>query len=90
LQRQGAEGDTLLSFVVTAGGRVKDIRVAKSSSNKGLDWAATVCASHWNYKPATQDGTPIDMHWKALVVWTVPTDVPDDGSRGQPTTTPKT
>ncbi|HTT99163.1 MAG TPA: energy transducer TonB [Rhizomicrobium sp.] len=86
LQRQGAEGDTTLSFVVTTEGRTKNIRVAQSSGNKGLDWAAEVCAEHWKYKPARKDGVPIDTPWKAKIVWTVPSDPASDGATapGQP------
>jgi TonB family protein len=83
LQRQGAEGDTTLSFIVTVEGRVKDIRVAESSGNKGLDWAATMCAEHWKYKPARKDGTPIEAPWKAKIVWTVPNDAPPVGTTAQ-------
>ena len=66
-----AEGTTLLEFVVTVEGGVRDIKVSNSSGNKDLDDAAVNCASRWRYKPATKDNVPIEMPWKANVVWKI-------------------
>ncbi len=65
------EGTTTLDFVVTVQGGVRDIKVSNSSGNKDLDDAAVNCASRWRYKPATKDTVPIEMSWKANVVWKI-------------------
>jgi hypothetical protein len=52
-----AEGMTLLSFTITTGGTVKDIKIKKSS------------ASHWLYKPAEKDSYPVETPWEANVMW---------------------
>ncbi len=65
------EGTVLLGFVVTDKGGVKDIKVSESSGNKDLDDASVFCASHWLYRPATKDTVPIEMPWKAKVVWKI-------------------
>ncbi|MBV8977402.1 MAG: TonB family protein [Alphaproteobacteria bacterium] len=67
--RLGLEGETVLAFTVTSEGGVKDITVAISSGHPELDAAAVDCATHWRYKPATQDGAAVATPWKAAVVW---------------------
>jgi TonB family protein len=64
-----AEGTTLLAFKVTAEGSVKDPTIARSSGNEDLDDAALQCVTRWRYKPATQDGKPVEVKWQANVVW---------------------
>jgi len=72
LQRQGIEGTTTLAFQVTRQGWVEDIKIAQSSGNRLLDRWAEFCASHWHYKPATRDGSPVEVPWEAKVEWRVP------------------
>jgi TonB family protein len=67
--RAGAEGTTTLKFQVTVDGTVKDIVVESSSGNTDLDNAAVQCAGRWLYKPATRDGKPVEMPWKASIQW---------------------
>src|SRR5690242_20467860 len=64
LQQQGVEGTTTLAFHVTRSGSVRQITVAESSGNADLDVAAIYCAQHWRYKPATQEGRPVEVEWK--------------------------
>lgn len=72
LQRECVQGETILGFVITVDGWVRNIEVVQSSGNKLLDDAAEVCASTWHYKPATKWGEPIAVAWRAKVVWVVP------------------
>jgi len=65
------EGTVQLNFVVTDKGGVRDIKVSESSGNKDLDDASVTCASHWVYVPATKDSVPIEVSWKANVVWKI-------------------
>jgi len=67
--RLNEEGTTLLSFKVTPDGSVSDVTVAKSSGYPRLDEAAVSCAGRWKYKPATQDGNPVETSWQANVQW---------------------
>jgi len=65
------QGTDLVEFMVTTDGGVRDIKIGKSSGNQDLDDAALSCVAHWHYKPATKDGSPIEMPWKANVVWNI-------------------
>jgi TonB family protein len=68
---QMAEGKTILSFHVGTDGHVKNPAVMQSSGNALLDTASIACASTWNYKPATTDGAPVEVPWKAQIIWKV-------------------
>lgn len=70
--RLGQEGTTMLSFKISTDGGVSNVTVAKSSGYDSLDSAAVSCAGRWHYKPATQDGTPVETSWQANVVWKIP------------------
>jgi TonB family protein len=65
------EGTVLVGFMVKVSGSVSDIKVLKSSGNKDLDDAAVTCVTHWRYKPAIDNGAPIEMPWQANVVWKI-------------------
>ena len=67
--RLNEEGTTLLSFKVMTDGSVSDVSVSKSSGYPRLDDAAVSCAGRWRYKPATQDGNPVETAWQANVQW---------------------
>jgi periplasmic protein TonB len=67
--RLNEEGTTLLSMKVMADGTVSGVTVAKSSGYPRLDEAAISCAGRWHYKPAAQDGNPVEMNWQANVQW---------------------
>ncbi len=70
--RLNEEGTTLISFKVMTDGAVTDVTVSKSSGFPRLDEAAISCAGKWRYKPATQEGNPVEASWQANVVWKVP------------------
>jgi protein TonB len=65
----GEEGVTTLSFHVMTDGSVSGVTVAKSSGSERLDSAAVSCAGRWQYKPASQDGNPVETPWQANVQW---------------------
>jgi TonB family protein len=60
-------GDVELQFTIATDGALKNITVFKSSGHDLLDQAATECASHWIYKPAMQNGVPLEVTWRAFV-----------------------
>ena len=68
-QRLGEQGVTMLAFHITADGSVTNITVANSSGSERLDNAAISCAANWHYKPAIEAGHPVEVPWKAQVVW---------------------
>jgi periplasmic protein TonB len=65
--RLGQEGTVVLAFKIMTDGSVTDISVAESSGHESLDQAAVNCAGSWHYKPAVQNGEPIEVPWKASV-----------------------
>jgi protein TonB len=64
------QGTVSMSFLVSAGGEVKDSKVDKSSGFKNLDKAAIKAISACKFKPGTKDGaaaetwTKVDYAWK--------------------------
>lgn len=74
--RTGQQGRTTLSFRITAEGTVTGIVVTESSGFELLDKAAVACAAEWQYKPAVQNGQPIEVPWQAKVRWSLYTNVP--------------
>ncbi len=67
--RAGIEGTTTVNFVITREGRVVHPRLEKPSGNSHLDDAALQCVKTWRYRPATENGKPVSVNWKADVVW---------------------
>jgi protein TonB len=70
--RLNHEGTTTVTFKISADGTVSDVAVAKSSGYPDLDEAATPCVSTWKYKPAEQNGQPVETTWTANVKWQIP------------------
>ena len=50
-------------------GSVSNVAVAKSSGHDRLDQAAVSCAQSWHYKPASQNGQPVEVPWQTAVKW---------------------
>jgi len=69
--RLNIEGETTLSYRIATDGSLKDITVLQSSGNKDLDDASVSCATEWRYKPATQNGQPVEIPWRAKVNWSL-------------------
>jgi protein TonB len=68
--RLNQEGTTTLAFTITTDGSITDVSVAESSGFSSLDDAAVRCAqASWHYKPALQNGQPVQVPWKAKVLW---------------------
>jgi hypothetical protein len=40
-----------------------------SSGHDRLDQAAVQCAQAWHYKPAMQNGQPVEVPWQTAVQW---------------------
>jgi TonB family protein len=57
----GVEGATKLFFHIEPDGTVKDIAVQQSSGNIYLDQASLDCAATWTYRPAMQNGQPVEV-----------------------------
>lgn len=57
--RSSQEGWVELSFTITPGGDVSDVKVVDAQPRHVFDRAAIDAVSRWKYQPATQDGTPI-------------------------------
>lgn len=53
------EGSVLLSLIVGADGKPRDIQVARTLG-LGLDESATENVRAWQFKPATKNGMPVD------------------------------
>ena len=59
-RKLGIEGDVLVQVVFPASGPVQVIRVTKGLGH-GLDEAAIRAAQQIRFKPALQDGKPVDF-----------------------------
>ena len=57
---QGKEGSTTVLVTVGKDGVVKNGEIAESSGEAVLDQAALAAALQWRFKPALQDGEPIE------------------------------
>jgi TonB family protein len=64
-------GPSVVSFVVTVDGEVKDPQITKSSGNAELDARATKCVLEWRYKPAQQDGQPVEAMTSSSIFWKI-------------------
>lgn len=67
--RLGHEGTTIVAFKIGTDGSVRDVTVTGSSGFDELDQAAIPCASSWQYKPAMQNGQPVEVPWSTKITW---------------------
>ncbi len=68
--RLGEEGVTGLSLLVTADGRVTDVKLISTSGSDRLDVAAIKHAQHnWAFSPCTEDGIAVACRFQAKLVW---------------------
>lgn len=67
------EGTTSLTYQITEDGRVKKVKVAKSSGSSALDKAAVGCVKVWTYEPAKLDNKPIEISWRNDAKWVINT-----------------
>lgn len=59
--RQGREGWAVVSFVIDEEGEVNDIIVKDTSGSKDFAKAAKKAVKRWKYKPAIENGQPIEQ-----------------------------
>lgn len=57
----GLEGTVELNVLVDAGGRVRDLKLFKSSGHKMLDRAAMESVKNWLFEPGKKGSHPVDM-----------------------------
>jgi TonB family protein len=60
-QMNGQEGWVMLSFVVSAEGKVQEAMIEDSSGVESLERAALEAVSRWRYNPATENGRPVEQ-----------------------------
>jgi TonB family protein len=61
-------GQVILQVVVRKDGSVGDISVLRSPGSKfGFDEAAIAAVKQWRYKPAQQNGKPVDVYFTVVV-----------------------
>ncbi|MES2673148.1 MAG: energy transducer TonB [Pseudomonadota bacterium] len=68
--RLNEEGVTGLSLLVTANGRVTDVKLESTSGSDRLDAAAITHAQHnWAFSPCTENGVAVACRFQAKLVW---------------------
>ena len=65
-RREKLNGVVVIAMIVTAEGRVRDVKVIKSL-DPGLDKQAIAAVRTWKFEPATKDGKPVAVHLKTEV-----------------------
>jgi protein TonB len=70
-RRAGEEGQAVVTFIVTADGRMREPEIAQTSGWDDLDAAALSCISAYSYFPATQDGKPVEFEWRAAAFFSL-------------------
>jgi protein TonB len=64
-KQAGARGEVVVTAVVGADGRVKDVRVL--SGHPLLRNAAVAAVKEWVYKPTTLNGKPVDSESRIVL-----------------------
>jgi protein TonB len=64
-------GTVTLSFLINKDGQVEDSKVMKSSGFVPLDIAARAGIARCHFKPATEDGKPVQSWMNMQYVWTL-------------------
>jgi protein TonB len=64
-------GTTVVTFKVEPDGSVKDVTIVESSGHDALDQAAIPCAQTFEYKPALQNGQPVESSVTARIRWSL-------------------
>ena len=59
--RSAREGWARLSFVIDEEGNVNNILVTETSGSRDLTKAAVKAAKQWKYKPAMENGKPVQI-----------------------------
>lgn len=69
--RHEYQGTVTLAFLIGADGAVRQSRIEKSSGYELLDLAAQEGMKRCTFKPATQNGQPVETWTKMQYVWTL-------------------
>jgi len=65
-RREKINGVVVLAMIVTAEGKVRDVKVIKGL-DPGLDKQAIAAVRSWKFEPATKAGKPVAVHLKTEV-----------------------
>jgi TonB family protein len=68
-KRLGEQGKCKVSMLVTADGKIHDIKLTESSGFPRLDQACLKAFAHGGLLPAIVDGKPVDMPTEKSIVW---------------------
>ena len=68
-ERRGVEGSVDVSFTIDPDGKVTDVIVDHSEPSDIFDRAAASAVRRWRYEPKLMDGTPVEQHTQAHVVF---------------------
>jgi D-alanyl-D-alanine endopeptidase (penicillin-binding protein 7) len=66
----GHEGTVTISYLINTEGKAVDSKILNSSGYQGLDEAARVAIGKCDFKPATQNGKPVQAWMRMQYVWT--------------------
>jgi protein TonB len=67
-RKKKVNGDVTLAMIVTAEGKVRDLKVTRSR-DIDLDKQALAAVSTWRFEPATIDGKPVAVHLNTEVTF---------------------
>ena len=66
------EGRVILQAVVLRDGSVADLEILKCNHpNLGFEESAIAAVARWRYRPATQNGVPVDVFFTVNVEFTL-------------------
>lgn len=71
-RRAGIQGTAFVQFVVSETGAVRDVEVARSSGDAGLDAAAVEAVESVTFRPGTKDGEPTPVQFVVPVRFELP------------------
>jgi protein TonB len=69
--RAGATGKSSISLLIGVDGSVHDAKVLKSSGTPSLDEAAVAALSKCQFKPATENGKPVEAWLPTQYIWSI-------------------
>jgi protein TonB len=70
LRRDGVSGSVVLSFVVDAGGSVRDVAVVRSS-HPDFEAPAVQAVSKWKFRPGRKAGRPVNTRMQVPIVFNI-------------------
>ncbi|MDH3283406.1 MAG: energy transducer TonB [Acidobacteriota bacterium] len=71
-RRARIQGKVILRAIIKKDGTVRDIEVLKEpAANLGFSASAVSAVKQWRYRPATQNGRPVDVYFTVVVTYTL-------------------